>query len=73
MTSLLFGLLHALTVMYFLIATAIGVYLGWLYQSSEQLLVPIVVHWLYDAVALFLFRRRFREEKKAEENLPAAE
>ncbi len=61
-TSVIFGLLHALTVMYFLIATVIGVYLGWLYQTTDHLLVPIVVHWLYDAVALFLFRRRFRKE-----------
>lgn len=64
-TSVIFGLLHALTTMYFLIATAIGLYLGWLYQVTDHLLVPIVVHWLYDAVALFLFRQRFREEKQS--------
>ncbi len=62
-TSLIFGLLHALTTVYFLIAAAISVYLGWLYQTTDHLLVPIVVHWLYDAVALFLFRRRFRAER----------
>ncbi len=61
-TSVIFGLLHALTAMYFLIATAIGLYLGWLYQTTDHLLVPIIVHWLYDMVALFLFRRRFRKE-----------
>ena len=61
-TSVIFGLLHALTAMYFLIATAIGLYLGWLYQTTHHLLVPIIVHWLYDVVALFLFRRRFRKE-----------
>lgn len=61
-TSVTFGLLHALTAMYFLIATAIGLYLGWLYQTTDHLLVPIIVHWLYDVAALFLFRRRFRKE-----------
>ena len=69
-TSVIFGLLHALTAMYFLIATAIGVYLGWLYQTTDHLLVPIVVHWLYDAVALFLFRRRFRKESFSGEEKP---
>lgn len=66
-TSLLFGLLHALSVTYFLLATLMSFYFGWLYEATDQnLLAPIVVHWLYDAVALFLFRRRFKADVAAE-------
>ena len=61
-TSAVFGLLHALTPTYFLLAFLMSLYLGWLYGSTENLLVPTAVHALYDAAALWLFRRRFRLE-----------
>jgi hypothetical protein len=67
-TSLAFGLLHALTPSYFVLATLMGAYLGWLQQSTENLLVPIIVHWLYDAAAFWLLRRRFTADaREAEE------
>ena len=61
-TSVVFGLLHALTLPYFLLATAISLYLGWLQAATQNLLVPIAVHWLYDAFALILLRRELRAE-----------
>ena len=74
-TSFLFGALHALSLAYFALATLMSLYLGWVYDSTNvegvpgegHLLVPIVVHWLYDAVALFLFRRRLRADSAKEE------
>lgn len=61
-TSVAFGLLHALTPAYFVLAFAMSVYLGWLHDIADHnLLVPIGVHAIYDAVALCLFRKRFRE------------
>ena len=50
--SLLFGLVHAMTRTYFILTTVIGLYLGLLYQWTGNLLVPILVHFLYDWVAL---------------------
>ncbi len=55
--SALFGLIHFITPTYALIATLMGVYLGWLWQVSGNLLVPIVTHAVYDFVALVYFLR----------------
>jgi CAAX protease family protein len=58
-TSLLFGLAHALSRLYFLLATLIGVYFGWL-AMDVGLAVAIVTHGLYDLVALMYLSRRSR-------------
>ena len=50
--SLLFGVAHALTPAYFVLATLIGFYLGGLYIATGNLLVPVLVHFLYDWLAL---------------------
>lgn len=50
--SLLFGLAHLITPTYAILAGLIGVYLGWLFLASDNLLVPIVTHAAYDFVAL---------------------
>jgi membrane protease YdiL (CAAX protease family) len=39
-----------------------GLYLGWVFQASENLLAPILVHWIYDSVALYLLRREIKKE-----------
>jgi membrane protease YdiL (CAAX protease family) len=57
--SLLFGLAHAMTPAYFIITALMGLYLGGLYAWTDQLLVPIVAHFLYDwAVFAWLLRKR---------------
>jgi uncharacterized protein len=57
--SMLFGLLHAITPTYALLAALIGAYLGWLYIHIGNLVVPITAHALYDAFALtYLVRGR---------------
>ena len=55
--SLLFGLAHALTAGYFILTCLMGFYLGWLYQATGNLLVPIMVHFLYDWVVLAWYLR----------------
>lgn len=50
--SVLFGLMHALSRAYFVLATLMGLYLGALYQASDNLLLPVLVHGLYDAIAI---------------------
>ena len=55
--SLLFGAVHAVSRAYFFFASCMGCYLGWL--SDQQGLWPaIVVHFLYDFVALVAVRNR---------------
>lgn len=52
LASLLFGAAHALSKLYFVLATLIGLYLGWFVQSYGELVTPIVAHALYDFLAL---------------------
>lgn len=56
--SLLFGLLHPFTPSYVVLATLIGIYLGWTYQFTGNLLVPAMAHALYDFVALVVLCRK---------------
>jgi uncharacterized protein len=51
--SVLFGLVHAITFTYVLLATLMGAYLGcvWLW-ADQNLLVIVITHALYDFVAL---------------------
>lgn len=55
--SLLFGAAHALTPGYLVLATIMGLYLGLLYYLSGNLLVPIIVHALYDWIAIRYYLR----------------
>jgi uncharacterized protein len=50
--ALLFGLAHAITPAYFIAATLIGVYFGWLALAYDDLIAPIVAHAVYDFIAL---------------------
>jgi membrane protease YdiL (CAAX protease family) len=55
--SILFGLVHAVTPTYAVLATLSGLYLGWLFLATENLLVPALAHALYDfGVLLYLLR-----------------
>lgn len=61
--SLLFGLLHALSKLYFVLATGIGFLFGWLVYEYNDLIAPIVSHSVYDFVALvYLHRARLRSQ-----------
>lgn len=51
-SSVLFGLLHAVTPLYALLATLASVYFGTLYSVSDNLCVPVVCHAVYDIGAL---------------------
>jgi len=50
--SLLFGLAHCLTWLYFVFATLIGLYLGSLALLCGEIVTPAVAHGLYDFVVL---------------------
>ena len=62
-TSFLFGLCHALSTTYFLVAAGLGLYLGLAYEwSGGNLLVPMLIHGIYDFGAFLLYRRRMRAD-----------
>lgn len=72
--SLLFGLCHPLTPLYFVLASLIGAYLGGLWLLTGSLVAPIVCHAAYDFAALVLFvkfaRDEGREKKRQTDDTP---
>jgi membrane protease YdiL (CAAX protease family) len=63
MGGILFGAAHFLTKTYFVLAVAVGCYLGWLYVATDSLTSPIVAHAAYDFVALAVVLRGLRREE----------
>ncbi len=58
LASILFGLMHAITATYVVLATLLGVYLGWIYLlCGNNLLAVTLPHALYDFVALLYLLR----------------
>jgi membrane protease YdiL (CAAX protease family) len=71
LTSLLFGLAHAITPSYAVVAGLIGLYLGGLWIATGNLLVPITAHAVYDFLAL-VYLVKVRGERQREHD-PASE
>jgi membrane protease YdiL (CAAX protease family) len=61
--SLAFGLAHAITRLYIVLATLIGLYLGLVYWWADSLVAPIVAHAAYDFGALAYFVRQGNAQK----------
>lgn len=59
--SVLFGVLHARTVLYAVVAGLVGAYLGVLFWAAGSLLAPIITHAFYDYVAFDWTRRALAE------------
>lgn len=55
--SLLFGLVHFVSLTYFLVATGLGLVLGLTYHLSDSLWLVMIWHALYDLLALFCLLR----------------
>ena len=64
LTSVVFGLLHALTPTYALLAGLMSAYLGAVWLASGNLLVVIVAHALYDFVALLYVTRAWGRSRE---------
>lgn len=58
--SIAFGLVHAVTPSYALLAALAGAYFGYLAKATSNLLVPMTAHGLYDFAALIYLTRRNR-------------
>jgi len=61
--SLVFGALHAVSRLYFVLATLIGGYLGWLLLECDDLTAPMVAHGLYDFIALAYLTRNQESDR----------
>jgi membrane protease YdiL (CAAX protease family) len=66
-SNVLFGLCHAVTPTYAVLAGLLGSYLGLAYVLHDNLVIPILMHALYDYIAFLVVRRTFRLEQQAEE------
>lgn len=55
--GILFGLMHSVTRTYAIMAGLVGIYLGWLWLATGNLLTPIATHAIYDFGALCYLRR----------------
>lgn len=66
LAAVVFGLLHAVSRAYFVVATIMGLYLGALYQLTGNLLLASLVHALYDWFAIeYVLRGRQDDETPA--------
>ncbi len=65
-SSVLFGLLHAITPLYFVMATFASLYLGLCldYDGSRNLFTPIIIHGLYDFFAFSMILKHYRHEQR---------
>ncbi|MGR9014938.1 MAG: CPBP family intramembrane glutamic endopeptidase [Gammaproteobacteria bacterium] len=61
-SNIIFGLVHALTPLYAVLAALVGIYLSLAmdYSGDRNLLVPIVIHGLYDFLAFVALMRAYR-------------
>ena len=63
--ALVFGGLHALTPMYFVLTFAMGIYFGYLVLLTDSLLPAVVAHGLYDYIALLYIMRLDKDHEPA--------
>jgi len=71
LTSLVFGLVHALTPLYAVLAAFISAYLGWMMVATGSLVPPIVAHAIYDWIALvYIVRYDRRTVERANVSTP---
>ncbi len=64
-SNLIFGLVHAVTPLYAVMATLFGIYLSLSmdYGEHRNLLTPIIIHGLYDFLAFLIILSAYRLQK----------
>jgi membrane protease YdiL (CAAX protease family) len=68
-SNAIFGLLHAVTPLYALLAGLVGVYLGLCldYGGQRNLLTPIIIHGVYDFLAFMVIMRAYAAQKTGDD------
>ena len=61
-SNVIFGLVHSLTPLYAVLAALVGIYLGLSldYGGERNLLIPIIIHGLYDFLAFLVLMHVYR-------------
>lgn len=61
-SNILFGLVHAVTPLYAVLAAVVGIYLGLSldYGGDRNLLTPVIIHGFYDFLAFIALMRVYR-------------
>ncbi len=62
--SVIFGALHFVTFGYFLLATAIGYYLGAVFHYSGNIFIPMMVHSIYNVFAFNLLAGIYSSDRE---------
>jgi membrane protease YdiL (CAAX protease family) len=67
-TSIAFGLVHAVTPLYAVLASLISIYLGLSldYGGSRNLLTPIIIHGFYDFLVFLVLIKAYRTQLQQE-------
>jgi uncharacterized protein len=70
-SNILFGMVHAITPLYFLLATVVGIYLGLALDvgGDRNLLTPVIIHSLYDFLAFLALMRSYRASLTTQDDL----
>jgi uncharacterized protein len=70
-SNIVFGLVHAVTPLYAVLATLVGIYLGLALDvgGDRNLLTPIIIHGLYDYLAFLALMRSYRTSLLAQNDL----
>ena len=65
-SNIIFGLVHAVTPLYAILAALVGIYLGLAldYGEHRNLLTPIIIHGLYDFLAFQIILSYYRAQKQ---------
>jgi len=63
-SNILFGLVHAVTPLYAILAASVGIYLGLFldYGGERNLMTPIVIHAVYDFLAFLVIMKLYRKK-----------
>ena len=61
-SNIIFGMVHAVTPLYAVMATVVGIYLSLSmdYSGDRNLLIPVIIHGLYDFLAFIALMRVYR-------------
>jgi membrane protease YdiL (CAAX protease family) len=68
-SNIIFGLVHAVTPLYAVLAAFVGIYLGLSldYGGDRNLLTPIIIHGLYDFLAFVALMRAYRASQLSDQ------
>jgi uncharacterized protein len=70
-SNIVFGLVHAITPLYTVLAVLVGIYLGLALDvgGDRNLLTPIIIHGLYDFLAFLALMRSYRASLPVQNDL----